>query len=308
MDTSEWGWSVLALPPSKEQTRDSFTAPEIKVARICQFGCVTKSINTVRGLDRRQTKVRLDLAGMGMGLLRWLLWPRRPKYEEDEPPRRRSRGQPRRRPQPHHPGVYRIEVDGEAGRFHGDGAPFSFWSSSRIILILSFLLWLVPPVIGARPYVDDEEEAYEEDEEIHRSHRPHRARARGRPAIAVEGRHRRRDRGVHFESYRKLSADTDEYRERRSGRSRRRPDDDEDDDGDEFVATRTHRISHGREEEPREPREHRRPSHARAEREDEDEARPEPPARPTPVRSQAEERAIQKFVERALRNYDHAKL
>ena len=167
---------------------------------------------------------------------------------------------------------------------------------------------LVQPVIGARPYVDDEEEAYEEDEEIHRSHRPHRARARGRPAIAVEGRHRRRDRGVHFESYRKLSADTDEYRERRSGRSRRRADEDEDDDGDEFVATRTHRISHGRDEEPREPREHRRPSHAREDREDEEEAQPEPPARPSPVRSQAEERAIQKFVERALRNYDHAKL
>src|SRR5437763_15076176 len=82
---------------------------------------------------------------MGMGLLRWLLWPRRPKYEEDEPPRRRSRGQPRRRPQRHHPGVYRIEVDGEAGRFHGEGAPFSLWSSSLIILILSFLLWGIPP-------------------------------------------------------------------------------------------------------------------------------------------------------------------
>src|SRR5437667_124878 len=331
MDTSEWGWSVLALPPSKEQTRDSFTAPEIKVARICQFGCVTKSINTVRGLDRRQTKVRLDLAGMGMGLLRWLLWPRRPKYEEDEPPRRRSRSQPRRRPQSHRPGVYRIEVDGEAGRFHGDGAPFSFWSSSRIILILSFLLWWIPPAgpmiagyVGGRRagspikaviaalmpvfaiYIANI--TYAHNFASHPSHRPHRARARGRPAIAVEGRHRRRDRGVHFESYRKLSADTDEYRERRSGRSRRRPDDDEDDDGDEFVATRTHRISHGREEEPREPREHRRPSHARAEREDEDEARPEPTARPTHVRSQAEERAIQKFVERALRNYDHAKL
>src|SRR6184192_1651229 len=378
---------------------------------------------------------------MGMGLLRWLLWPRRPKDDEDDRPSRRSRGRPR--PRAHHPGVYRIEVDNEVGRFHGDGTPFSFWSSSRIILILSFLLWWIPPaapmiagyvggrragspikaviaalmpvfaiyianaayahnfaahqidfvaslpmvvsdaaasilpflapykeflvaymqgfvqaltstfgmgtngylmvvifayiggliaeqtrrelqsrsgsgsslgvnlvqpILGARPYVDDEEEAYEEDEETHRSHRPHRARARGRPAIAVEGRHRRRDRGVHFESYRKLSADTDEYRERRSGRSRRRADEDEDDDGDEFVATRTHRISHGRDEEPREPREHRRPSHARAEREDEDEARPEPPARPTHVRSQAEERAIQKFVERALRNYDHAKL
>src|SRR5207253_520036 len=265
---------------------------------------------------------------MGMGLLRWLLWPRRSKYDEDEPPRRRSRGQPRRRPQPHHPGVYRIEVDGEAGRFHGDGAPFSFWSSSRIILILSFLLWWIPPagpmiagyvggrragspikaviaalmpvfaiyianityahnfashqidfvatlpmvvsdaaasilpfllpykefmvaymqgfaqaltttfgmgtngylmvvifayiggliaeqtrrelgsrsgsgssvgvnlvqpVIGARPYVDDEEQAYEEDEEIHRSRRPVRARSRGHPVIAASG-HRRRGR------------------------------------------------------------------------------------------------------------------
>ena len=379
-----------------------------------------------------------------MGLVRWLLWPRRPKYEEDEPPRRRSRGKPRRRAPPRHPGVYRIEVDGEAGRFHGDGPPFSFWSSSRIILILSFLLWwiqpagpmiagyvggrragspikaviaafmpviaiyianityahnfashgadfvsqlplavgdaaasilpflipyktfmisylqgfvqaltttfgmgtngylmvvifayiggligeqtrrelsfksgsgssvgvnLLQPVIGARPYVDDEDEAYEEDEEIHRSRRPYRARARGHPSIAVEGRHRRRrDRGVHFESYRKLSADADEYHERRTARSHRRGDEDEDDDGEEFVATRTHRISHGREEEPREARERRRPSHGREDREDEDEERPEPPARPTHVRSQAEERAIQKFVERALRNYDHAKL
>jgi len=33
----------------------------------------------------------------------------------------------------------------------------------------------------------------------------------------------------------------------------------------------------------------------------------EAPARHFPVRSQAEERAIQRFVERALRNYDHAK-
>src|SRR5207247_4759352 len=82
---------------------------------------------------------------MGMGLLRWLLWPRRPKYEEDEPPRRRSRSQPRRRPHAHRPGVYRIEVDGEAGRFHGEGAPCSFWSSPRIILIPSFRLWWIPP-------------------------------------------------------------------------------------------------------------------------------------------------------------------
>src|SRR5437016_12341039 len=80
---------------------------------------------------------------MGMGLLRWLLWPRRPKDDEDDRPSRRSRGRPR--PRAHHPGVYRIEVDNEVGRFHGDGAPFSFWSSSRVILILSFLLWWIQP-------------------------------------------------------------------------------------------------------------------------------------------------------------------
>src|SRR5256885_5947564 len=81
---------------------------------------------------------------MGMGLLRWLLWPRRARdIEEDEPPRRRRKTKPRTRS--HSPGVYRIEVDGEAGRFHRDGPPFSFWSSSRVILILSFLLWWIQP-------------------------------------------------------------------------------------------------------------------------------------------------------------------
>src|SRR2546429_8218423 len=91
---------------------------------------------------------------MGMGLLRWLLWPRRPKYEEDEPPRRRSRGPPRRRPQPHHPGVYRIEVDGEAGRVPGGGGPVSLWASSPVNPVPSLLLWWVPPArpayVGAR--------------------------------------------------------------------------------------------------------------------------------------------------------------
>src|SRR5437773_3218060 len=80
---------------------------------------------------------------MGMGLLRWLLWPRRPKDDEDDRPSRRSRGRPR--PRAHHPGVYRIEVDNEVGRFHGDGPPFSFWSSSRVIMILSFVLGWVQP-------------------------------------------------------------------------------------------------------------------------------------------------------------------
>src|SRR5467141_27963 len=93
-------------------------------------------------MNECQTKVRPAL--LGMGLLRWLVWPRRAKDpEEDEAPRRRARG--KSRAQAHRPGVYRIEVDNEVGRFHGDGPPFSFWSSSRIILILSFLLWWVYP-------------------------------------------------------------------------------------------------------------------------------------------------------------------
>jgi len=342
--------------------------------------------------------------------------------------------------------VYRIEVDNEAGRFHSDGAPFSFWSSSRVILILSFLLWwiqpagpmiagyvggrragspikaviaalmpvfaiyianltyahnfashqidfvatlpmvvsdaaasilpfllpykefmvqymqgfaqaltttfgmgtngylmvvifayiggliaeqtrrelgsrsgsgssvgvnLVQPLLGARPYVDDEEEAYEEDEEIHRSRRPTRARSRGHPIVVASGHRRRgRDRGDHFDSFRKLSADTDDVRGRRSARAHRRESDDdsEDEEADEFVATRTHRISRVREEEES-PRVHHRAAHAREEsKDDEEEERTEAPARHSPVRSQAEERAIQRFVERALRNYDHAKL
>src|SRR5438128_2310896 len=81
---------------------------------------------------------------MGMGLLRWLLWPRRARdEEEDEPARRRRKTKTRVRS--HTPGVYRIEVDNEAGRFHREGPPFSFWSSSRVILILSFLLWWIQP-------------------------------------------------------------------------------------------------------------------------------------------------------------------
>src|SRR5437899_11017959 len=81
---------------------------------------------------------------MGMGLLRWLLWPRRARdEEEDEPPRRRRKTKTRVRS--HTPGVYRIDVDNEAGRFHREGPPFSFWSSSRVILILSFLLWWFKP-------------------------------------------------------------------------------------------------------------------------------------------------------------------
>ncbi|HEY5538993.1 MAG TPA: hypothetical protein VIL58_05585 [Thermoplasmata archaeon] len=391
----------------------------------------------------RQTKVRLDLAGMGMGLLRWLLWPRRGRdMEDDEPRRRRSRGKPARKV--HHPGVYRIEVDNEASRFHGDAPPFSFWSSSRVILILSLLLWwiqpagpmiagfvggrragspmkavvaallpviaiyvanvsyahnvaarqidfvaslpmvvsdalasilpfllpykeflvsymtgfvqaltttfgmgtngylmviifayiggliaeqtrreltfrsgsgssvgvnLLQPLIGGRPFVDQEEEADEEDEEIHRSRRPVRARARGHPALISTGRGRRhRGRGEEFESYRKVSADADDTPRHRPVHVRHSGEEDEadEDDEEERIVTRTHRVPRGR---PEDDRDHGRLHHRReAEEEQEPEAREEPSARPVRTRSQAEERAIQRFVERALKNYDHSKL
>jgi len=75
-----------------------------------------------------------------MGLLRWLLWPRRRRDPEEEPEDR-----PRRHRSQAHPGVYRIEVDNEIGRLRRDGPPFSFWASARIILILSVLLWWIQP-------------------------------------------------------------------------------------------------------------------------------------------------------------------
>lgn len=381
-------------------------------------------------------------------LVRWLVWPRRERDWEDPPRRKKAHAPsfPTRRS--HHPGSYRIEVDSEAGRFHGDGPPFSFWSSSRIILILSFILWwiqpagpmvagyvggrragspmkavvaaflpviviflanlsyaanvasrqidfvaslpmvvsdalasilpfllpykeflvsymtgfvsalstvfgmgtngylmvvifayiggliaeqtrrelvyrsgsgtsvgvnLLHPLLGLRPHADMEEEPYEDDEEVHRTRRPVRARGRRHPAVVglEGGRRRRRDRRDHFESYRKVSAEVDDGPRHRAVRSRRRQadeDDDEDaaDDGEEVVVTRTHRVPRDRPEEE-EPR-HRRTPHRRDREDDEPEDRPEPPSRPVRARSQAEERAIQRFVERALRNYDHSKL
>lgn len=399
----------------------------------------TKSINTL-AVDETSDESPTDLAGMGMGLIRWLLWPRRSKDEDDDPPRRRRTGKSKARAQ--QPGVYRIEVDGEAGRFQGDGPPFSFWSSSRVILILSFLLWwiqpagpmiagyvggrragspikavvaalmpvfaiyvanvayahnvaahqidvvaslpmvvsdgissilpflvpyrefmiayikgfaealtttfgmgtngylmvvifayiggliaeqtrrellyrsksgasvgvnLVQPLLGARPYVDDEEEAFEEDEESFHHRRPVRARSRAHPAvIGAAGRTRhRRGRADYLESYRKLPGELGESElGRRPVRHRHRDEEEADDiDGDEIVATRIHRVPH---EHGDERREHRHPIRARDE--DEEAESPEAPSRAARTRSPAEERAIQRFVERALRNYDQSKL
>jgi len=342
--------------------------------------------------------------------------------------------------------VYRIEVDNEAGRFHREGPPFSFWSSSRVILILSFLLWwiqpagpmiagyvggrragspikgviaalmpifaiyianlayahnfaahqidfvaslpmvvsdgaasilpflapykdfmiaymrgfvealtstfgmgtngylrggsfayigwliaeqtrrelgsrsgsgsslgvnLVQPILGGRPYVDEEEEAYDEDEEVHRSRHPVHARAHGHPVpigASALARHRR-GHADYLEFLRKIPAEvgmSGGYRLTRPRHLDEEDAEDGDEEGEEIVATRTHRASHTH---ATERREHRRPSHAReAEDEDEETESPEPPARAPRIRTQAEERAIQRFVERALKNYDHSKL
>jgi len=94
---------------------------------------------------------------MGLRLLRWLLrlflwflWPRRRRKredpdEDDEPRSGGGKGHRRSaRHATHSPNTFRIEVDNEIGRFH-DGPAFSFWSSSRIILILSLLLWWIQP-------------------------------------------------------------------------------------------------------------------------------------------------------------------
>jgi len=171
---------------------------------------------------------------------------------------------------------------------------------------------LVQPILGARPYVDDEEEAYEEDEEVHRSRRPVRARAHGHPAaVGAPGRTRhRRGHADYLEFLRKIPAELGESGGYSLVRPRHRDeeeaDDDDEDEGEEIVASRTHRVSHGH---PEDRREHRHPAHHREAEDDGEEAESrEPPARPTRTRSQAEERAIQRFVERALKNYDHSKL
>src|SRR2546427_12869444 len=68
---------------------------------------------------------------------------------------------------------------------------------------------LVQPILGARPYVDDEEEVYEEDEEVHRSRRPVRTRAHGHPAaVGAPGRTRhRRGHADYLEFLRKIPAE-----------------------------------------------------------------------------------------------------
>ncbi len=80
-----------------------------------------------------------------MGVLRWIFGRHRSEDEEDEDSDDGwKRGKKNRRPS-HEPGAYRIHVDGESRSMRGEGPPFSFWSSARVILILSFLLWWIQP-------------------------------------------------------------------------------------------------------------------------------------------------------------------
>jgi hypothetical protein len=168
---------------------------------------------------------------------------------------------------------------------------------------------LVQPLLGARPYVDEDDEGYGDDEDRPRSRRPVRARAHGHSAaIAAPGwtRHRR-GRADYLDSYRTVPAELDEYEGgHRLVRAPRHRDDEEpeDDEGEEVVVPRTHR---GHPSAAEERHEHPRARRGREEDDEEEDSRG-PPARATHVRSQAEERAIQRFVERALRNYDHSKL
>src|SRR5438034_4710343 len=153
----------------------------------------------------------------------------------------------------------------------------------------------VQPLLGARPYVDEEEEAYEDDEEIVRSRRPVRAHARGhaRPIVVPEA-HRRRHRGPsdRLDDYRSVPAEVLDAQGRHATRLRRHPDDDEEDEDDdrEVVEVRLHRAGRDHNDDRRG---HHHGARSRSD-DDEDEEPPERESRPARLRSQAEERAIQR--------------
>ena len=94
---------------------------------------------------RLSDKGPTDLEGMGMGVLRWLFGSHRSRDEDEEEEREAKWKGKKARPERKSPNAYRIEVDGESRSMRGEGPPFSFWSSARVILILSFLLWWIQP-------------------------------------------------------------------------------------------------------------------------------------------------------------------
>ncbi len=166
---------------------------------------------------------------------------------------------------------------------------------------------LIQPLFGGRHNAADEE-VEEDDEELRELRRPVRARARGHGQVEIhtgsKGRRRRHGIPETFEEYRKLGADGYEERgSRRSARARDRDEEDEADEEDEVTVSRTHRAPHASKEHP---------ARAHASREEDEDDEEEAPRREAPdtrrprQRSHEEEVRIQRFVERALRNYDHA--
>ena len=168
---------------------------------------------------------------------------------------------------------------------------------------------LIQPLFGGRrPAVEEDYE--EDDEELRQLRRPVRARARGRGAVEIHtGTRRRRRHGSpdRFEDYRKLGADGYEGRgSRHAARARAREEEDDEEEEDEAVS-RPHHAAHSAAKE-RHARTRAAPSDEEGEEEDEEAVarREAQEARRPRPRSHEEEVRIQRFVERALRNYDHA--
>ena len=166
---------------------------------------------------------------------------------------------------------------------------------------------LIQPLFGGRHPVPQDEEVYEEDEELREMRRPVRTRARGHGQGQVEihtgparSRHRRHGRPDRFEEYRRLGGETEDGRStRHPSRARVRDEDEEpEEDEEDTIVSRTHRPSHSP------GKEHHVRAHGADEEEESPRSETPEPHRPR-QRSHDEEVAIQKFVERALRQYEH---
>ena len=166
---------------------------------------------------------------------------------------------------------------------------------------------LIQPLFGGRHPVAADEEAYEEDDELREMRRPVRARARSRGRGEVEihtgpPRSRRRRRGSpdRFEEFRRLDAESADGRSTHARARTRAVDDEDEEDEEEETVRRVHRSPHA------EAREHRGRAHAAEDDEEEGAPRREDAESRRPrQRSHDEEVAIQRFVERALRQYEH---
>ena len=162
---------------------------------------------------------------------------------------------------------------------------------------------LVQPLFHPRSRGDEDVEF--EDEALEDGHRPTRAAVRAHgPSARRRRRHGSPDR---LEELRKIPAEAYEtHGSRRTTRARQAAkeaaEDEDDEDEEDARSSRVHRpvkaaaLPHGHE--PEEAEEHVAEPPRREVRE----------RRPTKARSREEEIAIQRFVERALRNYDHSRL